>query len=538
MTVNMLGIQEDQDSRRTAATWLWPLLPISVAVFCISALIYYHLNHDQIVVASALQTLVATGYRWFGFAPAFLFCILLLTWSSIWFVTGRIERPVGRLGRLLAMTVMLGVFMNLGDGGLVPAFHKGELGYWLADRLVGAFGYYKSLIAVWCITFGSLLLATDFFFSDAFESLRFRGDSLDAPAEGVETAVTDHLKGLAAEQARQEASGVVSGSASTSAVLRTALVPAEGREQKADADDEVEVEPAVEDHVEPAAYTPRRRSYFERRYGIAEETPAEGQSEGGWMERAPLEDGLIEGSGADAHTPVDGVVSAEAVVSESWLPVAPDEQEIENPEVFVDARGLEAELAVEPDQTEREEVGEEGADDRSFASGSPVAVAGEFVGSEEPMEPEEPEESVVRLEGPSPEPLELEAAREVAEADAEAEAEVAAEAEREDLRDEPVVSIPRPDPADVQKENAAKEDAQKEPGQAAVRQQRLFGAGLDEALVAEATETVTSWGRASATFLQRKLRIDYELACQLMVELGARGVVELEADASRGRVLQ
>lgn len=154
------------------------------------------------------------------------------------------------------------------------------------------------------------------------------------------------------------------------------------------------------------------------------------------------------------------------------------------------------------------------------------------------MEPEEPEESVVRLEGPSPEPLELEAAREVAEADAEAEAEVAAEAEREDLRDEPVVSIPRPDPADVQKENAAKEDAQKEPGQAAVRQQRLFGAGLDEALVAEATETVTSWGRASATFLQRKLRIDYELACQLMVELGARGVVELEADASRGRVLQ
>jgi len=211
--------------------------------------------------------------------------------------------------------------------------------------------------------------------------------------------------------------------------------------------------------------------------------------------------------------------------------------------VFVDARGLEAELAVEPDQTEREEVGEEGADDRLFASGSPVAVAGEFVGSEEPMEPAEPEESVVRLEGPSREPLEVEAAREVAEADAEAEAEVAAEAEREDLRDEPVVSIPRPDPADVQKEiaqkeNAAKEDAQKEPGQAAVRQQRLFGAGLDEALVAEATETVTSWGRASATFLQRKLRIDYELACQLMVELGARGVVELEADASRGRVLQ
>jgi len=94
---------------------------------------------------------------------------------------------------------------------------------------------------------------------------------------------------------------------------------------------------------------------------------------------------------------------------------------------------------------------------------------------------------------------------------------------------EPVVSIPRPEPGQVE----ANTDAHREP----VRQQRLFGAGLDEALVREAVETVTTWRRASATFLQRKLRIDYEQACQLMVELSARGVVELEEDASHGRVL-
>lgn len=556
MTVNMLGIQEDQDSRRTAAAWLWPLLPISVAVFCISALIYYHLNHDQIVVASALQTLVAAGYRWLGFAPAVLFCILLLTWSSIWFVTGRIERPVARLGRLLAMTVMLGVFMNLGDGGLVPAFHKGELGYWLADRLVGAFGYYTSLVAVWCITLGSLLLATDFFFSDAFESMRFRGDSLDAPAEGVEVAVTDHLKGLAAEHARQEVSGVVPGSAPAPAALRTALLPSEGREPPADADDEVEVEPAVEESVEPAAYTPRRRSYFERRYGIATEAAEEGQRDAGpaqptqskaqptqrEAEPTPREEAQTDGSGADVEAPVGAEVAADPVVAESWLPVAPDEQEIENPEVFVDARGLDADLAIELDGLQPEHVGAEAGDDRPFAAAAPVDETEELFGSLEPTEPTEPtestepeqsEEPVVRLAGPSGGPIEREAAREVDEADAEAQAEVVAEAEQEDLRNEPLVSIPRPDPADV-----LDEQAKKESGQAVVRQQRLFGAGPDEALVAEAIETVTSWGRASATFLQRKLRIDYELACQLMVELGARGVVELEADASRGRVLQ
>ena len=46
---------------------------------------------------------------------------------------------------------------ELGEGGVAPAAHKGELGEWLASRLVAAFGYYPSLVLVWVVTFGSLL---------------------------------------------------------------------------------------------------------------------------------------------------------------------------------------------------------------------------------------------------------------------------------------------------------------------------------------------------------------------------------------------
>ena len=115
MTVNTLGTHEQDRSSRTAAEWLWPLLPIGVSVFFLSSLIYYHVRHDAIEVRSVLQVAVASVYRVAGFAPAVLCFLLALTWSSIWFATGQLERPVSRVLRLLAMTLMLGVFLNVAD---------------------------------------------------------------------------------------------------------------------------------------------------------------------------------------------------------------------------------------------------------------------------------------------------------------------------------------------------------------------------------------------------------------------------------------
>jgi hypothetical protein len=82
--------------------------------------------------------------------------------------------------------------------------------------------------------------------------------------------------------------------------------------------------------------------------------------------------------------------------------------------------------------------------------------------------------------------------------------------------DEPVMSIPRP----------------VEPP----RQMSLFGASMDESLLSEALEICETSRRASATLLQRKLRIDYEQACVVLAQLAQRGVVELEDDGTQARI--
>jgi DNA segregation ATPase FtsK/SpoIIIE-like protein len=90
------------------------------------------------------------------------------------------------------------------------------------------------------------------------------------------------------------------------------------------------------------------------------------------------------------------------------------------------------------------------------------------------------------------------------------------------------VPIPRPEPG---------RRRDRDDDRAATRQQPLFGSWIDEALLQDATEVVTSARRASATLLQRKLRIDYALAVDVLAALAARGVVELDDDATQGRVV-
>lgn len=515
MTVNMLGSHHESRPSRTVAEWLWPFLPMGVSAFSLSALVYYHLRQNVFEVRSPLQQFYAGIYRTVGFAPAVMFFGLAILWSTIWLAVGRLDRPASRLLRLVAMAVMLGVFLNLGDGGVSPAVHKGALGAWFAETLVGAFGYWPSLLLVWAITFASLLLATDFFFHESFERLRVPPQPKEA---GVEAVVTDHLRGLAGF--------APSGPGTAAAVPGPAVPPAAA----------VDEPPAVATPAapsEPAEPVVRRRSYAERR---------------------------AEREARSWRRPAD----------EDWVPEAPENQEIDNPETPASASAPESVGGAGSD-------GAEAAPDLALPAADPE-LQGEDVPSEPAAEPEPAPEAWAAAPAPSEpapslrhqpivfpdevvplpppaadrfvderelrdepeafesEPAEPEPATEPqAEAGAEPEAEPEPEPEPEEVtaRDrgdvEPIVAIPRPEPP------AAPDFAA--PAEPPARQQQLFGSQLDEALVQEAIEIVTGSRRASVTFLQRRLRIDYALASEILAELAARGVVELEGDATQGRVL-
>ena len=202
MTVNTLGsdprlrgestaTSTTRDSR-TVAEWLWPFLAQGVALFSISALLYSHFYRAEIEPTSLLQHVVIGLYDVFGLAPSIVFFLMVFAWSSIWLFTGILERPLMRLAKLCVMAVMLGVFFNLGSGGVVEDSHTGSFGAWVASRLVVGVGYLPSIVLVWPTMFASVMLATDWFFTDWFERDR-KTTNFEV---GVEDEVTDHLRSL------------------------------------------------------------------------------------------------------------------------------------------------------------------------------------------------------------------------------------------------------------------------------------------------------------------------------------------------------
>ena len=144
---NSLAVSKARDSR-TVAEWLWPFCSGGVALFCISSLLYFHFNRREIAVESFLQEAIAGIYNILGLAPSVVFFLMVLAWSSIWLVTGILERPLQRLVRLLVMALMVGVFLNLGSAGDPSVTHTGSLGGWIAGRLVIGIGYVFSIVLV------------------------------------------------------------------------------------------------------------------------------------------------------------------------------------------------------------------------------------------------------------------------------------------------------------------------------------------------------------------------------------------------------
>jgi DNA segregation ATPase FtsK/SpoIIIE-like protein len=463
-TVNLQRSPEPTLRNRTVAEWLWPFVPMGIAALSLSALWYYHLHRHEFVPQSVLQKFYAGLYRQVGFTPSVMFFGMAILWSTLWCVQGRIERPVGRLLRLCAMAVMLGTFLNLGDGGVAAADHKGAIGAACAGILVAAFGYVPSLLVVWAMTFATLLLATDFFFYDSFERLR-RAAPAPPPADaGVEPAVTEQFRALAA-----------------AAPPPAVQAPEAGATPDADAEPPPAVAPA----------SPRRASYYERRH-----------------ERA----------------------AARARAEEEWVPAAPDSQEIDNPE-SQEPLAEEASAAA----TRMPQRSEVPASTAAAAAPQPLvedSLDAALVGAADEPPPVEPIEAEFEASIESP-------AREAI-----------VEIPRPEPESRPLptpVSESAPEPLVAAAAGAAAEPAYAEPVPAEPRaaaalpsepvQQHLFGVRIDDALVQEAIEVVKLWRRASAAFLQRKLRIDYETATAVLGELAVRGVVRLDGDGAHGRLV-
>lgn len=564
MTTNTLG--SDPASRpKTATSWLLPFVPMGFAAFSLSALVFFHLRQDAFAVRSALQHLYAGLYRAIGFAPAVMFFGLVILWSTIWLANGSLRRPLHRLGRLVAMTVMLGVLLNLGDGGVSPALHKGAIGAAVASALVSAVGYWPSLVLVWAVTFASLLLATDFFFQESFE--RMLAPARDTADDvGVEPVAADRLREeRLAATASSMAAAEPAAAAGTSAAadddaswrrrswherraereamasrwspLASASEPAMSADDAGAATEEsahdgfglsaarvVEAIDAVapdDDAVEPDAAealqgdgaqgfetvdhapmpAPRTPIVFpdevvEVASPVAEVAPGDG-----WPEAPAMADAAaaalpawLDGvSAAPASAAADAVVegAVEPRIDDAFAAIpsvaeptpqsaeaSADEEELGlTGEVFVLADASEDEFAIAASERDFDE---------DEASTAPVAATSET---------ETPTASEAAPAAEEPVPTVVDAAY----------VEPVAAAEHS-------VAIPRPEPA-------------------------TSGGVVDDDLVREAIELVTTTRRANTVFLQRKLRVDYDMAAAVLAELAARGIVALDAEATHGRVL-
>ena len=612
---------KSRDSR-TVAEWLWPLMVGGAALFVISALVYYRIN-PELEATSFLQHTIVGIYNVFGLAPSVVFFLMVFAWSSIWAVTGILERPLARLGRLLVMALMVAVFLNLRSAGVSSGDHTGAFGSWIAERLVIGIGYVFSLVLVGPAMFASMMLATDWFFSEWFERDR-KTTNFEEGEEGVEDGVTDHLRRLSGVASRPESGPTPEAGAATAVDVAVGDDGVDHSEiaaqlQRADAfgtssvvedveAEDVEAEDADGDAeivpTRPLSYSGRRLQRAERRIREGEAVEAQAveniESEAAEAVSVPPpssgavmvteeeleslfdQDAVAAPDQADARATDDGLAEdglAEDV--EASLAVAEededdvdaesedelddefeegdeleddeeseDDDELEDDEESEDDDELEDEDEESEDDDEFEDEDEESEDDDEFEDEDEESVDeseteyAEFDGEHEAAEASdvnEDEEVFVTDDGLESEGAISEEESFVTESAASVEefvsedlpsaAEPAIAVVDEQIEQEEVVSIPRPDevPAVALPTPPAVRDSAES---FSTRQQKLFGSQVDDDLMGEAVELVDSGRRTTATLLQRKLRIDYELAVEVLSELTTRGLVSDDHDRS------
>lgn len=516
---------------------MWLLLPIAVAVFCISALVYYHVWEGGSTQArSWLQAVVIAIYESIGFMPAILLCALALVWTSIWFLGGTLVEPRVRVAKVLGCAVALSIWINLRGAGEPAGTHTGAFGNAIATRLVDLIGFVPSALLLAPLTLALFLLATDFLFYRHFDELWVPRERKSAAATGIADdggvghAEAEIFKSLAQAE---EADRAAHEAAVAEAAIREARsswrerrrrwrdteVPAAAMEASPPDSVDSVVEPPAEaepgEPEEPEVAAPAEVPLAatgeftsdspEELEGLATESFAEGskaEPDPGEVLDVPV---APSDDGVGAFALAEGVIAEEIQPAPTAAPTAEDGEAVrEDDTTIVEETVSEADVACELVVGDADE------------SGTPVEV--HVVIDEVAAEAGAAEDVAEEADQPEPEAERLEGAgvdEELAPTESETHESPAAAAV-----EEPVVEIPRPS-----------DDA--------LRQGSLFGLKRgDDPLVAEAIDLIQQSGRASASFLQRKLRVDFGTASQLLLILAERGVIELDADQSQGRLLR
>jgi hypothetical protein len=476
-----------------------PLLPIATAVFCLSGLAFYHVELSGTGASEGLfQALLVGLYESLGFVPAFMLFLMILAWSSIWFISGSVADPAGRLGRMLLLTLSLAVLVNLQPEIGMPEAHSGIIGHFLAVRLQSIFGYTISTLLVAPLALVTLLLATDFFFYRYFETLGSQdaGAVGSARETGVETEVTETLKSLRffdepREKPRSvpsvspvpEASGSVRMVASLDCKPRT--VSSAKQRLILDVDEEIAWEPGGEELAVGVA-TAGNEARDKGSSAVADAVADEGDEPARELQVPDTDEG--EGAEEGEAEPDEGDWEAEE---------SEDDVEEEDDE----AGDYEEEGDYEADP-EDEDAEPDFAEDEDSAEDDPEEEDTEEEDSEEEdfdLSLDVPDEVPVLARGLAPTRL--------GEIGVEEQVVMFLEADEEVVGspvDEPVVEIPHP----------------------------IQVSGM----LQEATELILKSGRVSATFLQRRLRVDFQQAMGLLSELKGQGLINIGEGETHGKL--
>ncbi len=493
-------------AQTSQAQTLMPLVPIALSAFFLSGLVYYHVQFGGRGAASGwLEGPVVGLYHLLGFVAASMLCLLVLAWSSIWFATGRLESPGTRITRLLALSVALAVLVNLDSAATRSQVYDGQLGALLTPGLVSVLGPSLATLLVSLASLGALLLATDFFFYKYFAAIHEQ--------QRVPAAVPGAPLRTEAERAEL-------------AALHAALAPA------------APPVPVVVDD-EPLAQMPEREPAPE---------PAR-DAEGAAADEHDREDPV-----ANVETPRrwrrvrldDLAVEATEIASEIAPEIAPEPPApVEPPNVDGDPAGVEVAALGEESDAESDAEGDEehdaDADDEEASdeeleveSDSEVVIL-ESVGEAPPIA-DEPSVVASNVVVDAVADAVAEPAAERTDTPAEASTEAPTEEVTVDLEiGEPEIrETPATDPA---AELAAVDEPTIEIPRPDARQGLLFGGALSQELVDEAASLVRDTHRANATFLQRRLRVDYETAIRLLDALRMAKVVDGALGEANGRVV-
>jgi len=482
MSDAVLHAAPGESASRTA--WAMPLIPVAVSGFLLSAMTSLRVQGD---LPSPPEGTLAGGvvalYRLFGFEPLFMVCVLTLTWSSIWFLTGRVERPLSRLARIGALGLSLAILVNLRVDGVLPS-GGGELGALLASRLASVVSPAISIFAVAVAAVAALLLATDFFFYGHFERLGAR--RLGARDLGTPAPEVDEVDAVEQEELESLELGAPH-------LAAPPFEPVEVTQPDAGPDPEPDPEP---------------------------EQASEGDEMGDLGPQSQEEE----------------VWAIEEGLSSVTL-LGPRLQEIEDLEHVVDAAGAAAVDGETPASAGNDAAADPVVDpmgDESFVDApNETVVVSAGPSEDDPSLGDEAQADVERTEGtPFGEPSEDHA-------DTRAESEPVDTASSET----PLVSgaaVGDEEPAGAQISEQPAPAAGAEPVVELTPAPRVVpqpaGPAIDAELVEEAVELVVAHRRASANFLKRRLRVEDDEAIALLQLLAQRGIIDCELGATQGRV--